>query len=317
MGNYNLPKHNVNDILIQYEYDNLDFTYPVNDRKVINLNKFATLPKIGRNYGLLKGIEWIIRKIIVEDNYNNISYRHNNIFKNKLSSVALHYLFKFPTIVKSTTDILKIKEYIHEAFIGTHVLNNLSKLIPNFAYTMGIYRTNNSINVISEYINGQTLFEYLSSNLFNMKDFIFILLQISLALQVAQNNCLFVHNDLTPWNIIIQRLRTPVQFQYMISYDNIITIETNLIPILIDYGKSHVVYNNMHHGFINPLSFSSIQDIFSILITSIFQILNNKYINVKNSESIILLLMNFISNTEYHLTTFTTIAQVNKFINTQ
>jgi len=148
-----------------------------------------------------------------------------------------------------------------------------------------------------EKIIGVTLTEWLESDKFNMKDFVFILIQLSFSLEVAQRQCGFVHYDLTPWNIMIQTLPVSVEFDYVIDSNNIFRISTNLIPIIIDYGKSHVIYKDTHYGFINMYKTSTIQDIISILITSINSVTSLTLSD--NDIKVVLTLMNFISNSGY------------------
>ena len=117
-----------------------------------------------------------------------------------------------------------------------------------------------------EYINGYTFEKWIKSDKFNMTDYLFILIQISLSLQFAQQYCGFVHYDLTPWNIVIQEIKVPVTFDYILAHNKVYQIKTKYIPVIIDYGKSHVIYKNIHYGFVNMYKISTIQDILSILI---------------------------------------------------
>ena len=105
-------------------------------------------------------------------------------------------------------------------------------------------------------------------------------MQLCLAIEVAQKNCCLVHYDLTPWNIILQRLNSPMTIEYALSYDRVIRVRTSVIPVIIDYGKSHVVYDEIHHGYINMFKVSTIHDVISILVTSIDQIINSKKISI-------------------------------------
>ena len=148
----------------------------------------------------------------------------------------------------------------------------LLKKIPNFSYVFGI---NNNNKIIIEYIEGQKLFDYIKSDKFDIKEYIFILLQICLSLSVAQNEYCFVHYDLTTWNIILQRLDKEIDIDYNIN-NVVYSVRTKIIPIIIDYGKSHVVYNNIHYGIINMFKFSTCTDILTLLITSLYQIIIEK-----------------------------------------
>lgn len=297
------------DFMIEKEYKSLDFSFPETQKNIKNIN---TIPNMGRSYGLLQGIEWVIRKIIKEGDFENYANERKKIFKNKLGVIRDFELAGFLLAVKTTDDFQKAKEHIHESFIGTKSINILSKYIPNFAYIFGLYRKNNTFNVITEHIYGETLFEYINSDKFHFEEFLFILMQLCLAIEVAQKNCCLVHYDLTPWNIILQRLNSPMTIEYVLSYDRVVRVRTSVIPVIIDYGKSHVVYDEIHHGYINMFKVSTIHDIISILVTSIDQIINSKKIPQKDFGNL-LYLANFISGTKYRKDTFENAKSIRQF----
>ena len=253
------------------------------------LNDNYQLPNMGRCYGLLKGIEMVKS---VKNIHQHMSFE-KQIFTNKLGSVNLFSLLGFNFSIKNTTDYNKTKEHIHETFIGLNCINKIIKEIPNFSYVFGMYKNKKVYNVITEYIKGQTLKDYITSDDFVFSEYIFIILQICLALHVSQKLYCFVHNDLTPWNIIIQKLKTPITVDYNINYKKVIRIKTNIIPIIIDYGKSHVVHDNKHYGYINMFNFSTVNDIYTLLVTSIYQILVEKHLS-KDDFGYLLKLSNFL-----------------------
>lgn len=274
----------------------LDTYYPPTEKTVANI---GSVPRQARSYGVLKGLEWIINLVNATSNFPTVATRGEVIFANKAKTVIVHEykLAGFSFVVKATTDPAKEMENIHETYIGTKVINNVVKYIPNFAYVFGKYDEPTKATVIMEKIHGITFTKWIESDKFNMKDFIFILVQLAFALEVAQRRCGFVHYDLTPWNVMIQELPTPVVFDYVIDSENIYRINTKLIPVIIDYGKSHVIYENQHHGFINMYKTSTIQDIISILITSIGSIIDYDLSPKDINDAI--KLANFMTNTGY------------------
>lgn len=309
MGQYFYNTIKPLEMSIQEEFNQLDFSYPNIDT---NINNITSIPPMYRCYGLLKGIEWLIRKIISESNFEEVTNVTSILTKNKLSIVYECVLANFNLVVKSTDNIQKIKEHIHETFIGTKCINNLSKIIPNFIYTMGVYKKNQNYNVISERVFGITLLEYINSQEFNMGEFLFIIIQICLALQIAQYKYNFVHYDLTPWNIILSRLEEEQEFDYIFKNNLNIKIKTKLIPVIIDYGKSYVSYDNIHRGFVNMFKMSTVQDIISLLITSMSHIIIKKLSN--KDIKILLILSNFISETKYYPNKFTELYQLKNFL---
>jgi hypothetical protein len=273
-------------------------------------NDVFELPMMGRSYALLTGIKLALNTF--ESIQKNVIYQRE-IFMNKLGKVNLYDFKGFKLSIKNTTDHNKINEHIHETFIGLSCINKLLKKIPNFVYVFGSYKNKNKYNVITEYIKGQTLKDYITSDNFCFEEFIFIILQICLALHIAQKECCFVHNDMTPWNIILQRLKTPIYVDYVVSHKKIIRIKTDIIPVIIDYGKSHVVYNNEHYGYVNMFNFSYVNDIFSLLVTTIYQISLEKQLS-KENFGYLLKLSNFLCNSTYKKDNFTNSKELKIFL---
>ena len=286
-------------------------TYP---ETKFTLNENSILPDLQRSYGLLKGVQYAINTLDFSANtFEKYIPMHRLIFSNKLGVINKHDFLGFNLAVKNTKDDSKRREHIHETFIGLTCINELLKDIPNFIYNFGKYETQTEINVITEYITGQTFQEYINSDSFCMSEYIFIFLQICLALHVAQRKYCFTHNDLTPWNIIIKKLKEPIYVDYIINYKKVIRIKTDIVPIIIDYGKSHVIYNNKHYGFINMYKFSSVTDILSLIITSGYQVITEKQLN-KQDFNIILRLANFMTGTTYRTDPFTHSKDLKKFL---
>lgn len=305
-GNYLYNAMKPLDIQIKKEYKYLKNIVKYENK----LNEYSRLPNVCRSHGLLKGIENIINS---HKNIEKYTKFEREIFTNKLGKVDLHNLLGFYLAIKHTTDYNKSKEHIHETFIGLNGVNQITKEIPNFAYIFGMYKNKDKYNVITEYIKGQTLKEYINSEDFSFYEYTFIVLQICLALHVAQNSCCFVHYDLTPWNIIIQRLQKPITVDYNINHKKVIRIQTSIIPIIIDYGKSHIVHNDKHYGYINMFSFSTVNDIFTLLVTSIYQVLIEKKLS-KVDFGYLLKLSNFLCNSSYRKENFTNSKDLKLFL---
>ena len=200
-------------------------------------------------------------------------------------------------------------EYIHETFVGKFGTNILLKDIPNFCYVFGMYgldpkdRYNQeqykeyTENVVTEYIEGVTFAKYINDGC-SVDDIIFVLMQLASALLVAQNRCGFIHWDLTPQNVMIKDLGSPKEFNYVVDHNKVITLKTRYLPIIINYGKSHIVHDNIHHGHVNPYKTSNIQDIFTIIITSISQILSTHRRFYRDDYTKLFILINFMSGTD-------------------
>ena len=162
-----------------------------------------------------------------------------------------------------------------------------------------------TLNLSWKKINGITLKQYIESPQFSIGNFLSIIIQLCLALEMAQEHFCFVHNDLTPWNIMIRTYDESQTINYLIGNKGFV-IKSKIIPIIIDYGKSHVVYNNNHHGFINPFKASTAQDIIILLNTSVYEILTKRKNDLSSKHiGTLVTLMNFISGTTYRPQKFT------------
>ena len=272
-----------------------------------------SLPYTYRTYPLLCAIKRIINFLSLKGTLiEKFSEDTNIIFKNKFSLIVKVNCMDFDFIIKSTSDAEKIKEHIHEAFIGINVLNNLSRSTPNFSYIFDCYQDENkNFNIISEYVSNDTFQAYIISDNFDFYTFLNIILQLCLAIEVAQEKCCFVHNDLTPWNICLKYLNEPIYVDYTIK-NKVISIKTSVIPIIIDYGKSHVVHNYRHYGVINMFKFTKSFDIITLFVTCIYQVICSKILS-KKDFGVFLKLANFISNTEYCNTYFRSSRDIKTF----
>ena len=74
---------------------------------------------------------------------------------------------------------------------------------------------------------------------------------MNLALAVAQICCAFVHYDLTTAHVLVQTLREPVSFDYHVGLKTPLRYTSNIIPIIIDYGKSRAVVYEPKYGVVD------------------------------------------------------------------
>jgi len=173
---------------------------------------------------------------------------------------------------------LNKNEIVNEAFIGLNMVNEMLKYIPNFKKIT--YYKNDSL--YSEKIDGILFSEWIKKS-FNIYEYLWIILQLSLILQFSQNFCLFGHKDLYPWNIIIKKTQTPIEINYPIFNTGVYKIKTNIYPILIDFGKSRIMKDDIYYGLNNIFNFNTFQDCLIILLSSIYNIfsldLENNQIN--------------------------------------
>lgn len=313
------------DALISKEEKDIDMAFPTIQKGIDDLR---VVPNIERCYGLLQGLGWAIRKVIDDSNgdFEKVATMKGQIFRNKLGIVTAAEIAGFQLAIKTTSNHQKMKEHIHEAFIGSNCLNKLSQHVPNFAYVFGMYRDSgrSTCNVISEFIEGKTFSTYIDdTDNFSFKEFLFIIVQLCLSIQTAQNMCGFVHYDLAPWNVVLRPISETKDYTYLLSHKRIIKVSTKLIPVIIDFGKSHAIVDGVHHGFVNMFKVSSCQDIINLLIRSLDHIVNKflseqKFRDKLKSDGIdmtpILHLANFISGTKYRPEQFIRLEDLRDFL---
>jgi serine/threonine protein kinase len=186
----------------------------------------------------------------------------------------------YDMLVKKQVKVSSRSEILHELYIGMVCINKLMEEIPpNFSYTFGYYLRGDKFNIVKEYIKGPTLQEFISSHEFTVEKFVMICSQISLALYASQIRYGFVHQDLMPWNIILTKSDCDTDFVYPVSDISMVKLPIkrgDYIPVITDYGKSHVIVDNIHYGKINPFSTSYKSDVYTLFITSIKEILNRR-----------------------------------------
>jgi len=93
------------------------------------IDSISTIPFSGRTYSLLQGLHWIINMINTTSNLENHVKFVNNIFQNKLGIVKQFDIANFSLAIKTTSDSQKIKEHIHETFVGLCGINQIVKQI--------------------------------------------------------------------------------------------------------------------------------------------------------------------------------------------
>jgi hypothetical protein len=225
-----------------------------------------------------------------EDEFKKINFDKGEVIHQNEKTKLIRYN---NFILKESNDI------INDCFMGLKVINPVCKLIPNFRWTYGI--ENNRL--IFENIQGLSFSDWITKK-FNTIQYLWILVQLSIIIECVQCLCLFVHRDLNTWNIIIKEVSNPIEINYPILGKGVYKIRTNIYPVIIDFGKSRGMYNDIYYGIDSITEFKPFQDLITVLLSSLYLIMN-KELKSKQCETI-LHLANLFYKTDriYHLKTF-------------
>jgi hypothetical protein len=136
---------------------------------------------------------------------------------------------------------------------------------PNFVNIYGIVEDG---GVVMDKHDGMTLFDWLKKE-YDETEFLSILSQLALSIYIVQTKSGFVHNDLMPWNIIIQKKKETFVPTFTI-FDRVYQLRpTCVYPVIIDYGKAHIVVDDRHHGLINPFEMNALRDLCMLIFSSV------------------------------------------------
>lgn len=159
----------------------------------------------------------------------------------KNERLYLAKLGKLNVVIKME-ELNRLKDEIfHEYRVGL-IMNNLRNVIPSTVYTIGAFSGNpptkyypgdvhtpHSVKyIVVEHINGNVV-----DKKFPFEEHLRIWVQIACTLHLAYTSYGFVHYNLHRGNVVVQTLNTPK----IVNYYGII-IQTDKIPVIIDYGRS-------------------------------------------------------------------------------
>ena len=232
------------------------------------------IKKMDINFTGNTGLKVIGRSIGPYDSVDKLPEGFVQIEKSTYLKKYKNYVYKFKSLDTNR---------LHEAFAGMSVVNDFCRTISNFSYTYSYDFTNN--NIISEYIPGITLMEYIRSNFFNIENYIKILKKISLALDFSQKNNCFIHGNLIPTNIIIEKNNSPLGYKiYDKSSFRTVIIQADVNPIIINYRNSLFVYNKIKYSENDISDFEYDKDIRVAVLESL-KLISKKVHKLGNQET--------------------------------
>ena len=168
---------------------------------------------------------------------------------------------KFKIVIKTSQQNYEIKNLYKEYYISIAGINNLRYKIPTFVYTFGIFKTSKSqiknlmleekkknIFIMNEQIIGNSFTDFMNQNPTEI-EWLDILIQILISLELAQREIKFTHYDLHLGNILINKTNV---IPYEVNFDNYTySINSNQKPVIIDFGMSSITINDKQTGFLD------------------------------------------------------------------
>ena len=110
------------------------------------------------------------------------------------------------------------QEHIFQNLCAYNSINHLQLTFPYFTFTYYDSNYNEQYHdTIMDYIEGDSLEYCLNQNYLSLKDLITIYIIISFILYIAQQKYGFIHFDLYPWNIIIKKLDSNMNYKFIIE----------------------------------------------------------------------------------------------------
>lgn len=156
-------------------------------------------------------------------------------------------------ICKTIRDATRLdkRTFILEYFIGACIVNQFRKFCPTFCYTLGEFECGDSTDkkklcgsapykkpyIILEHVKGETLGDFVKKS-DDEKTFASCLLQLLLALEIAQREARFCHYDLSINNVMV----TDTLKNFSIALDDKVYVFNSKRAVIIDYGFSCATY---------------------------------------------------------------------------
>jgi hypothetical protein len=270
-------------------------------------------------------IDLYAKNIWIEDNYY-ITYFFNHLQKQNKLKVFLDASVSKPNYIQSKKTTIhlyenygkkwieKISPYenkrddVNQIFIGYYYINRLAELSPHFTTTLYHRFEKEMSHIYLDYVQGETLEKLIRTEKLQMNDLINIWVQLTLAIEQAQDYCGFMHMDTNPWNIMIRPQSCSVSYP-----KHSLSVFFDTTAVLIDYGNSHVSHKGFHFYNTIPFYLNSISDIVCMIIGSLDIYLSKITLDSRQTKQLFIL-MKFISDCFSLPKAFSSIHEIKMFL---
>ena len=200
------------------------------------------------------------------------------------------------------------RDDLHQIFIGYFFTNNLAKICPHFIHTYGHTEEEKNTKIYLEYKPYSTLDKEIRDNSISFKNLVNLWVNLCAGLQIAQDYCGFMHMDLYPWNILVQKKKRRIIYPELGMETNF-----NICPIMIDYGNSHVSDSGFHYYNTTPFQLHSFTDVICMVICSLDVFLSKVTLSGHDIKKLFIILRFLYEDSEIPIE-FISIHQVKQFI---
>lgn len=193
-------------------------------------------------------------------------------------------------------------------------LNHLAEKMPHFMYTYHTEEKEEEWVTLLEHIEGPTLETFLKESKPCFQDLVSIWLSLCLALHAAQQSMGFLHMDLYPWNVIVVQDKKPRVITYPLDSLSSVKVSTSIVPVMIDFEKSHFMHRGLHVYNTSPFRFCRLQDVISLVFSSLSIFLELGVTLTEQDTFRILHAMNFFCSAYTNNHRFHSISHVKLFL---
>jgi serine/threonine protein kinase len=196
--------------------------------------------------------------------------------KSKEGLIYITHFFSsdVPVIIKIPRNARGIESKVREYFIGIKAINTLRYLTPSFVYTLGAFlcpkpsktgeieacdSSKNTAFVLYEKIPGESVQSLLTNDKLDFKQFLLLLCQLLLGLEVAQREVRFTHFDMHTDNVMVRFGSGDSSYATPLDMNTYIVNNPEFIPVVIDFGAATSFvdgkyigsYDYISHGMLN------------------------------------------------------------------
>ena len=215
-------------------------------------------------YSLTKNIKDCVKKM----EHLPVKSKEGFIYITHFFSSNIQVVIKVPQTSKGIES--KVREY----FIGIKAINNLRYITPSFVYTLGAFlcpkpsksgeiscdgSCKNTAFVFYEKILGESVQTLLKNDRLDFTQFLVLLFQLLLGLEVAQREVRFTHFDMHTDNVMVRVGTGDSTSIIQLDMFTYIINQPEFIPVVIDFGASTAYidgkyigsYDYISHGMLN------------------------------------------------------------------